>query len=277
MAGRPAPATALILTVYGAYVRRLGGWLPVAALVNLLDDIGQPPAAVRSATSRLKKAGLLAGEARHGVAGYTLTNDAVAILRDGDERIFASGRPADLSDGWVVAVFSVPERQRDRRHQLRSRLGALGFGPLGAGVWIAPRRVLGDARRLLERLDLARYVTLFAGEHAGFDDTAALVARTWDLPALAHAYERFERQHHRTLERWRRRPNGSGAEAFADYTMALSAWRRLPYRDPGLPPSLLPAGWPGERARGVFSELTALLDDSAFAHVRATAGEKVQV
>jgi phenylacetic acid degradation operon negative regulatory protein len=265
--------TTLILTVYGAYVRRLGGWLAVAALIELLGELGQPPPVVRSATSRMKKAGLLRPATVGGLAGYALTDEARAILDDGDERIFAAQRRAELSDGWAVAVFSVPEHRRDHRHQLRRRLVGLGFGQVAPGVWLAPRRVLADARRLLERRELAEYVTLFAGDHVGFGETALLVARTWDLGTIGRAYERFIREHRRLLDRRRNHPDQPAARAFADYTRALSAWRRLPYLDPGLPVDLLPDDWPGEPARRLFLELVERLEDRALTHVRTIVGE----
>lgn len=271
------PAPGLILTVYGAFVRPMGGWLAVADLVALLRGLGQPEPVVRSATSRMKKGGLLRAEARGGVAGYALTDVALAILGEGDQRIFVATTPVDPSDGWVIAVFSVPERHRDRRYRLRSRLTGLGFGQVASGVWLAPRRVLPATRRLLEHDRLARYVNLFEGAHVGFVGTETLVARTWDLTSVARAYELFERQHRRVAERWRRSSDGTDADAFADYVVALSDWRRLPYLDPGLPAALLPPDWPGERARGLFAELADRLADRAAAHVRATAGSKVTV
>jgi phenylacetic acid degradation operon negative regulatory protein len=271
-----ATTTTLILTVYGAYVRRLGGGLAVAHLIDLLGELGQPAPVVRSATSRMKKAGLLRPETVGGVAGYALTDEARAILDDGDERIFAAQRRAELAEGWIVAVFSVPERRRDHRHQLRRRLVGLGFGQVAPGVWLAPRRVLADARRMLQRLDLADYVTLFAGDHLGFGDTRRLVANTWDLRAIGRAYERFVRDHRRVLDRWTTPPDapevGARARAFADYTLSLTAWRRLPYLDPGLPVDLLPDDWPGERARHLFLELVERLDGPALAHVRDVVG-----
>ena len=44
-------------------------------------------------------------------------------------------------------------------------------------------------------------------------------------------------------------------QAFADYVRVLTAWRRLPFLDPGLPPELLPADWHGARAAELFGQL----------------------
>ena len=124
---RSARLRHLIITVYGLYARHDGGWLSVATLIRLLADLGIDEPAVRSAISRLKRRGILQARRHDGAAGYQLSAEALAILREGDARIFRRGR-ATPADGWVLAVFSVPESERHRRHVLRSELTRLGFG-----------------------------------------------------------------------------------------------------------------------------------------------------
>ena len=123
---RSARLRHLIITVYGLYARHDGGWLSVATLIRLLADQGIDEPAVRSAISRLKRRGILQARRSGASAGYQLSAEALAILREGDARIFRRGR-ATLADGWVLAVFSVPESERHRRHVLRSELTRLGF------------------------------------------------------------------------------------------------------------------------------------------------------
>ncbi len=263
----------LILDVYGAYARPLSGWLAVADLVRLMGDLGQDHAAVRSATSRMKKAGLLAADSRDGAAGYLLTPAALDLLRDGDARIFASSADveagADASTAWVLAVFSVPEHRRERRHQLRSVLGRLGFGQLAPGVWLAPVRARVDAERVLVRADLTQYVTLFEGAMTGFAPAPVLVARTWDLEALAGRHTAFCAEHAPPLATWRRRRQPADRDAFVAYTSALADWRRLVYLDPGLPTRLLPPRWPGARSRRLFDTIASELEAPASRHVAA--------
>ena len=134
---RSARLRHLIITVYGLYARHDGGWLSVATLIRLLADLGIDEPAVRSAISRLKRRGILQSRRHDGAAGYQLSAEALAILREGDARIFRRGR-ATPADGWVLAVFSVPESERHRRHVLRSELTRLGFGMVAPGVWIVP-------------------------------------------------------------------------------------------------------------------------------------------
>ena len=271
---QPTPRS-LIVTFYGAYGRGEPGApggpaapVPVAALIRLLGALGVDPPSVRSAVSRLKRRELLTpARTATGAAAYGLSDAARQLLDDGDRRIF--GRPAArLSDGWVLAVFSVPEEERHKRHLLRSRLARLGFGTAAPGVWIAPAQLYEETRHTLERLQLDPYVDLFTGTHAGFAPTADAVARWWDLDAIAAQHRAFLDAQEPVLQRWSRRRSVPPEAAYRDYLLALDAWRRLPYADPGLPSPLLPEDWPGGRAADVFGRLHAKLRDAGapYAH-----------
>jgi len=259
VAQHPSPGS-LILTFYGAYGRRAGGSVPVAALIRLLGAVGVDAPSVRSAVSRLKRRGLLVAEqAGSRSAGYAPSEATRQLLQDGDRRIYDRPRP-DADGSWLLAVFSVPESERRRRHVLRSRLARLGFGNAAPGVWIAPAHLEEETRHTLRRLELDAYVDLFCGTHTGFTPTREAVARWWDLETIAELHRAFLEAHEPVLQSWsRRRGDVLPRDAYRDYLPALDAWRRLPYADPGLPPSLLPAGWPGERAAEVFAALDTRL------------------
>jgi phenylacetic acid degradation operon negative regulatory protein len=269
----PPPPRALILGLYGAFARRLDadGWLAVAALVSLLAELGVDEPATRQAVSRMKRAGRLVASRRDGAVGYAPSAELASILAEGDRRIFDSRGPAALTDGWVLAVFSVPEADRHRRHVLRSQLVRLGFGNLTAGVWLAPARLRDDVERALTRLGLAGYVDLFDAAQHGLGDARDLVARAWDLDGLAAAYGAFVADCQPVLKRWTR-ARSADRDAYVDYVAALTAWRRLPYLDPGLPDDALPAGWEGRRAAEVFGALHERLAPAAARYVEAVVG-----
>jgi phenylacetic acid degradation operon negative regulatory protein len=267
----PTRPRSLILTVYGAFVRDIGGWVAVADLIRLMRELDTEAQAVRSSISRLKRRGALVPERRDGAVGYALSEEAQAIFAEGDRRIFGRAGAASTEDGWVLALFSVPESERERRHVLRSRLTGLGFGNAAAGVWVAPAHLLDEAASMLRRLGLDKYVQLFRADYLGFAATRAVVAQWWDLDALQGSYGSFVATYAPMLKRWRA-CGGGDAEAFRDYVVALTDWRRLPYLDPGLPADLLPPDWNGARAAAVFDELRALLRDPALRHVRQLTG-----
>lgn len=252
--GRGQQPRALIVTLYGLYARESGGWLSVASIIRLLAELGIDEPAVRSSVSRLKRRDILVAQRAGGVAGYALSDNARRILAEGDRRIFERPR-ATLADGWVLAVFSVPETERDKRHRLRSRLAWLGFGTVSAGVWIAPAHLFDEAAEVLRRDGLDSYVDLFEGAYRAFDDVRAQVPLWWDLDRLRALYGEFLDRYAPVLAGYRRRRTLDDRQAFADYVAALTQWRRLPYSDPGLAPEVLPSGWNGLRAADVFFEL----------------------
>ncbi|AXH96611.1 PaaX family transcriptional regulator [Ornithinimicrobium avium] len=249
------------MTIYGLYAREVGGWLSVSSLIRLMAELGVDEQAVRSSISRLKRRGILESERIDGRAGYALSAHAREILAAGDRRIFRRRR-GTLDEGWVLAVFSVPESERRRRHTLRSRLSWLGFGSVGPGVWIAPAHLSAEARDVLLREELAEYVDLFEGRYLGFATAPEQVARWWDLESLDALYAQFCSDHEPVLARWRAsRGKDETGMAFADYVRVLTAWRRLPYLDPGLAPELLPRDWSGSRAADLFFALRRRLEE----------------
>ncbi|RST05828.1 PaaX family transcriptional regulator [Streptomyces sp. WAC07149] len=256
----------LIVTFYGAYGRSFEGAVPVSALVRLLGAAGVDAPSVRSSVSRLKRRGFLVpAKAADGSAGYEPSEEARMLLEDGDRRIYGT---VPVSSEWLVAVFSVPEQERHKRHLLRSRLARLGFGAVAPGVWIAPAQLAEETGHTLERLHLTGYVELFRGAHAGFAPTAEAVARWWDLAALAKQHEEFLDRHEPVLRALQSGPGPTPEAAYRDYLAALDTWRRLPYADPGLPRELLPADWPGDRSAAVFAELHTRLRDLGARFVR---------
>ncbi|MEP6815076.1 MAG: PaaX family transcriptional regulator C-terminal domain-containing protein [Marmoricola sp.] len=253
----------LILSLFGLYARPEGNWLSVAALISLMADLGVDSAAVRSSVSRLKKRGVLEAVRRDGQAGYTLSDEALAILREGDARIWSRPR-ATPTDGWLVVVFSVPESERENRHLLRSLLTRLGFGTAAPGVWLAPGTLYDAALAALERQGLASYTEFFRGSYLGVGDAATRIGQWWDLDALTKLYSDFDASYRPVLGLG----SPSPAVAFTTYVPMLTQWRRLPYLDPGLPLAHLPEHWSGIGAGEVFAELDARLRERAAEHAR---------
>lgn len=260
-AARGTQPRQLIVTLYGLYARAGGGWLAVGSLVRLLAELGVDEPAVRSSVSRLKRRGILTPRAVDGVAGYALTEQAQEILREGDYRIFEREQ-ASMSDGWLLAVFSIPESERQKRHVLRTQLTKLGFGTAAPGVWIAPAHVYEEVGERLVRLQLRDYVNLFRADYLStLPDLADKVREWWDLDALERLYADFCATYETD-----RADEPSEREAFVGYVRILTDWRRLPYLDPGLPPEVLPRRWSGTRAVALFESARVRLEGPARRH-----------
>lgn len=260
------PPRHLIVTLYGLHSRAGGGWLSVASLVRLLAELGVDESAVRSAVSRLKRRGILEPSTVSGAAGYTLSEEAQHMLRQGDRRIFAPRR-ATLDEGWLLVVFSVPEEERSKRHTLRTQLSRLGFGTASPGVWTAPAQVHDEVEDMLARLGLREYADLFRADYlSSVADLPAKVRQWWDVERVQALCSGFLTEHGPTAKRWAA-GGGTDAEAFVDHTCLVTDWRRLVYLDPGLPLELLPPRWSGSEAAALFRELHERLDGAARRHV----------
>lgn len=258
----------LIVSLYGLYAREQPNWLSVASLVRLMSELGVDAPAVRSSVSRLKRRDTLRSLHIDGAAGYALSPSTLKVLRAGDDRIF-NGRRAMITDGWVLLVFSVPETERDRRHELRSYLSRLGFGTVTPGVWVAPSHVAAEAQDVLAGRGLDSYVDMFRADHLAFGDVRAKVGQWWDLAELSARFAQFIAAYAPAA---RRRGVRSDPAAFREYVPMLTAWRRLPYLDPGLPLGLLPARWNGVTASSVFARLDGRLREPARRHARSLIG-----
>lgn len=253
----------LIVTVFAQYARDPERPVAVADLIRLMASLDVDESAVRSALMRLKRRGILVPARRNGDAAYALGPELLEVIAEGDKRIFSPQRNLP-GDRWLLTTFSVPESQRNLRHQIRTILSRRGFGTVAKGLWIAPEFAYLQIREELERHQLLEYVEFFAADPLS-EKVAAYVAQWWDLDALAALYRGFCKQFGPILARWEI-AGGTDAEAFADHTLLVTAWRRLTYLDPGLPLAYLPENWPGLAAEQLFQAMHKLLREPACRH-----------
>src|SRR5215211_6327239 len=136
---RGSSAKAVLLTMLGELVLPHGGSVWTATVVRGLGLAGVEEGNARQALARLADQGLVTSEREGRRARWYLTAEARQLLTAGTERIYRFTAGADEWDGrWLVVLSSVPEGQRAKRHQLRTRLAFAGFGSLGPGVALSP-------------------------------------------------------------------------------------------------------------------------------------------
>ncbi|OLF07224.1 PaaX family transcriptional regulator [Actinophytocola xinjiangensis] len=246
-------ARSALFDVYGSYLRARGGEAAIAALVRLLEPLGFEAPAIRTAVSRMVRQDWLRPVRLAEGPGYALTARAERRLDEAAARIYRTS-PSTWDGRWQVLVLEeLPTRTA--RDRLDSSLRLFGYGPLGPTTWVAPRPST-ELPEILAAEGLAGRT--FYGEHDG--DDAELAARAWDLDTLGADYAAFVTEWRPVLSA----VDGSvPAEAFAASQGLLHAWRRFLFRDPGLPPSLLPATWPGTEAAAFFDRETARLAPAA--------------
>ncbi len=252
MVSRPGSTVSLLRTVVGLYLRDAGGWMPTRALLELMAALGVPAPQTRTALSRVKQRGVLAAVTRGGRPGFALADGAVPMLERGDRRI---DRPRSMGPGddWCVIVFSVPEEERERRHQLRRRLRWVGCGTVSPGVWICPDFLRDEVLGILADLALADRAVLFTTR--GLPTAADLpeaIGQWWDLEHLAALHRDFVEKCSAVPGAVPGAAPAPTAGTFADYVRCIDHWRPIPYLDPGLPPGCLPADWPGTESVALF-------------------------
>ena len=234
-----------ILTLFGDYLRNRVGEISIASLIVLLRNIGLSDQAVRSAVSRMCRAGILrARRTGHG-SYYALAQRGRDLLDRGTERIFQ--RKNDSWDGaWSIVTYSVPERMRQARDRLRLELGWLGYGALSEATWISPYDLTKEVQELALRIGVVGNIYSFHVRHSGSTEPGDIVSRCWDLDRIHQKYASFVSEYRPRFEdraeRLRRGETIEPGECFVERFNLIHEYRRLPYYDPDLPRELLPAG-----------------------------------
>ncbi|MCO1659483.1 PaaX family transcriptional regulator [Pseudonocardia sp. S2-4] len=256
-------ARSLVFDLFGDYLRYRGGEVRLRALVALVDCFDVPEATVRVVVGRLRREGWLTSRRDGRETVYLLTPAAWELLDEGRTRIFQ--RAAGPWDGrWHMVIYSVPEADRAVRDQLRKQLAWFGFGPLAASVWVSPHDRVAALRAALPAGAPIRLDTFRAGS-AGAAADRDIAGRAWDLVGLDRDYAALLARYRPRLADYRR--GLPPREALVERVRLMQDYRRFPFRDPDLPPELLPADWSGRAAHEVFREAHGLLRERAEAFV----------
>ncbi|HWG97868.1 MAG TPA: PaaX family transcriptional regulator C-terminal domain-containing protein [Pilimelia sp.] len=254
-------ARSALFDLYGDHLRPRGGRAPVAALVRLLAPLGIAPPAVRTAISRMVRQDWLRPVRLADGPGYALTPKAARRLDDAAARIYRTGR--NHWSGTFDLLLIEPPADRRERQRLGAQLAFLGYGALDARLWIAARPA-EDVAALLTEAGV-RVERLSASHTGGSAGAARLARRAWDLPAIGDAYERFVAELQPVVAAVTAR--STDEEAYAARFRLVHAWRGFLFRDPQLPPALLPPRWPGASAAAFFDRHAARLRPAADRYV----------
>lgn len=254
-------ARSALFDLYGDYLRPRGGRAPVSALVRLLAPLGIASPAVRTAVSRMVRQGWLHPLRLGTGPGYLLTPKAARRLDEAAARIYRTGRVAwDGRFDLVLLRTTLPRRERQR---LDTNLRYLGYGMVEEQIWVAPRAA-DDVDTVLSEAGVG-FDRLAATHTAGTTGAAGIVARAWDLAEIGRAYEEFVVEQRPLVGAVNGR--SSDEEAYAARFRLVHAWRSFLFRDPQLPPALLPEQWPGAGAAAFFDRHAARLRPAADRYV----------
>jgi phenylacetic acid degradation operon negative regulatory protein len=240
-------ARSLLLTVLGEFVLPRNAPVWTQTVVDVLALVGVEEKSARQALARTAADGVVTSTREGRRVHWSLSGSGRRLLTEGAARIYAHGAARPAWDGrWLVLVASVPEQQRQLRHQLRTRLAWAGLGSPSAGVWVCPDPGrLPEVDTVLEEVGLADQAFVVVGDYHGGPPHAELVDRAWNLSELEARYEAF-------VEQFADHTPADDDAALAAQTRLVDAWRRFPFLDPQLPAELLPPRWAGGRAAEVF-------------------------
>jgi phenylacetic acid degradation operon negative regulatory protein len=240
---------AIVFDLFGDHLRYHGGAARLQALGELLEvfDVGE--STTRVVLARMRREGWFDTRRDGRQTVYTLTQKSWRLLDEGRGRIFDRER-GEWDGQWRMVIYGATERDRADRDRLRRTLAWLGFGPLAPATWLSPHPRLDDVARAVASSPATK-VDLLTCRSGGRAADRDMAARCWDLEVLGKDYAGF-------VDRIDALPPAAtlarlpGPEALRLRIELVSAYRSFPFRDPDLPAELLPEGWPGRRAHGLF-------------------------
>lgn len=272
-AQRRVQATSLIMTVFGDAVLPRGGRIWLGSLIRLLEPLDLSERLVRTSVFRMVKEGWLSTEAVGRRSNYALTPAGRRRFEEASQQIYSSRAPLWDRRWRMILVVSEPDPKH--KEALRRSLSWKGFGAVGGNCFVHPGADLGDAldTLLVDGLGalLPSLMPLVAADfHSAMAASDAdLVRRAWDLGELARGYAGFIATYEPLLSQLRASslPEGSDELAFLLRVLLVHDYRRSLLRDPELPEVLLPADWPGHRARLLCKELYKRLEPASNRHL----------
>lgn len=268
----PWKPRALILDLFGDYLRYAGSEVRLADITELLAVFDIEAATVRVNMSRLRKEGWFTTRRVGRETVYSLTPHMLDILDEGRERIFRR-RDDGWQGRWTMAIYHVPESDRAVREHLRKQLAWHGFGQLSPSTWLSPHDLMQEVRELAAECASAKVDALWCNT-GSLDEDRGLAARCWDLEQLGTDYRQFIGTYSPSRDNDGNR-HKDGRAALIDRMRIIGDFRRFLFRDPYLPRELEPTGWPSSKAFVLFSAIHLQLGPAATAFVSSIIGQPV--
>ena len=275
-------AGSLITTVFGDAILPRGGRVSLGSMIQLLQPLGVNERLVRTAVYRLVKEEWLQSEALGRKTDYMLTPSGRNRFDEASRQIYAADIPG-WDRRWRL-ILMVGELDARLREQLRRALFWHGFGETATGSFVHPTADLETVMESLvsEGLDavLAHLMPMVAvnARATRCATDVEMVQKAWNLDGLAASYEGFLQKYEPIRDALVTcgQQHLSEEDAFLVRTLLIHNVRRLLLRDPQLPESLLPAAWPGSRARllcrDLYRKLLPLSERHLDTHVRLASG-----
>ena len=226
----------LIITLFGDAIAPRGGKAPFSVPQAVMERLGIENGALRTAMSRLAADGWVERKKSGRSSIYALAGSGRHAFDEATRRIYAAG-PPEWDGRWTVAIAQFGGLDDEQSVPLRKS----GFVSGGGNAWV--RAETGLSSPLPDELDNMLVLTSQASATPREPD------RFWRLDEVAGSYDTLIERFSVLAAALEQGGRFELLEAIAARTILIHDWRRAVLNDPGLPAELLPADWPGEKAR----------------------------
>lgn len=240
---KPVRAGSLIVTLYGDAIVPRGGSLSLADIARILQLFRIDSGHVRTAISRLTTDHWLERKKAGRNTFYRLSKTGEGEFARATTRIYFQRR-ADATKAIRLALLN---GEASGRAAQRMSLESAGFAPFNAMTYVsaemqaAPKHTKG-----IHVLDVA-----------ASDEATAILRAAYHLDDLAARYREFIALFGKLRDALMDGAEMEDSDALTVRLLLIQEFRRIVLRDPALPPSLLPAAWPGEEARKLAADIYA--------------------
>ena len=211
--------------------------MPVSRLLRITQLFGLPDGTVRTALTRMARAGDLSNE---GDGRYQLSSRLLARQARQSESRAAAVVP--WNGRWRMAVVVGSARSAAERTSLRTAMSQLRLAELREGAWCRPDNL--DPRRLPDARAVVDIQCRWWSANPDIDE-GEMTSSLWDIDGWQLTAGRLRR----SLGRLRPRLEAGKTDALRPGFVLSAAVLRHFQADPLLPPELLPRRWDGAALR----------------------------
>lgn len=254
-------ANSLLVTLFGDALAGRDSPVSLGSLIELAGLFGLSARLVRTSAFRLTADGWFDVTRVGRRSFYGLSEVGRLRVVHAQRRIYDfAALPWD--GHWTLALIDAHLKASTRQHLKRELLWA-GFGQLSNNVFAHPHADHSTLKDIINSTQTHdQLVVLSAQSIDGYaaHPLATVMQDTFKLAAVGQAWQQF-------ITRFAPlQPDAAGlspAASFFARTLLIHEYRKVLLRDPQLPIALLPADWPGDKARQLCEALYRSLEASS--------------
>ncbi len=232
---KPVRAGSLIITLYGDAIVPRGGSLSLGDITRIMELFRIDGGHVRTAISRLTTEKWLERKKVGRNTFYRLSKQGEGAFAEATKRIYFARHPETTRLRLALLNGEATNRAAQRK-----ALEAAGFAPFNAMTYVS-----ADAAPLKSTKGIHLLALPVSAE------AVEILRAAYNLDALAGRYREFISLFRKLHDALKRGAQLSDTDALTVRLLLIQEFRRVVLRDPALPSSLLPSGWPGEEARAL--------------------------